>query len=131
MALQNDKQDGVATRSPLAKIRLDLLPVGPLVEVGRVFTFGAGHYGDRNWEYGFAWSRCYGAIVRHLWKWFLGEDCDDESGCNHLAHAVANALFLLEYSRTHTEFDDRPKSSEQTIHSLFKSIVTEHDKKEQ
>lgn len=124
---QIDKSDGVAERSPLSKIRLDLLPLAPLVEVGHVFTFGAQRYGDRNWEFGFSWMRCYGAALRHLWKWATGEDFDDESGCHHLAHAIVNCMFLLEYYRTRKEFDDRPKYDEETIKDLFKPIKRKTD----
>ena len=92
-----------------SKLRTDLLPVQPLLDVAAVLTFGADKYGDRNWEQGIAWSRCYGAALRHLLAWQSGATKDDESGLNHLAHAACSLLFLLEYSRTHNELDDRPK----------------------
>lgn len=104
-----DKVDGVAVRSSLQKVRFDLLPIAPLVEVAKVFAFGAAQYGDRNWEEGFSWSRCIGAIWRHLMKWCVGEDYDDESKLNHLAHVVANCFFLLQYAITNTGTDDRQK----------------------
>jgi hypothetical protein len=125
---QVDKQDGRAARSPLSKVRLDLIPVGPLVEVGRVFTFGALRYGDRNWEFGFSWMRCYGSILRHLWKWAMGATNDEESGCNHLAHVVANCLFLLEYAVTHREFDDRPINTGLDVLQYFQPIKNINDK---
>jgi len=92
-----------------AKNRTDLLPTRPLLDVADVLTFGAGKYGDRNWEAGIDWGRCYGAALRHLFAWQAGETLDPESGLNHLAHAACSLLFLLEYSRTHNELDDRPK----------------------
>ena len=90
------------------KIRTDLLPVRPLLDVARVLTFGARKYADRNWEKGIQWSRCYGAALRHLFAWFMGESKDPETGLSHLAHASCCIQFLQEFELTHPELDDRP-----------------------
>lgn len=94
------------------KVRLDLLPADPIIDVGKVLTYGAKKYSERNWERGLAWSRCYGATLRHLLAWHKGETNDPETGLNHLAHAACEILFLLEFSRTHPELDDRPNTPE-------------------
>jgi len=47
--------------------------------------------------------------LRHLTAWWAGEDLDPESGLHHLAHAACCLMFLLEYTQTHTELDDRPR----------------------
>jgi hypothetical protein len=124
-----DKKDGIAIRSPLQKVRFDLLPIAPLVEVAKVFTFGAYNYGDRNWEEGFSWSRCIGSIWRHFTKWLLGEDRDDESGLHHLAHVIANCLFLMQYTITGRGTDDRQKASAKFTHELFQPVNAEIKKK--
>ena len=98
-----------ASKADLEKIRLELLPVRPLLDVGKVLTFGAKKYEARNWEKGFAWSRPYAAALRHLFAWWAGETYDKETGLNHLAHALCEIMFLLEFSYTHVEMDDRPK----------------------
>jgi hypothetical protein len=64
--------------------------------------------GERNWEQGFQWSRTYAALQRHLMAWWAGENTDDESGQSHLAHAMCNLMFLMEFENTHGERDDRP-----------------------
>lgn len=98
------------------KIRMDLLPVLPLLEVGRVYTMGAKKYADRNWEKGIAYSRIYGAMMRHLLAFWSGEDTheviegDSSTECHHLASVVFGALALMEFERTHAELDDRPSS---------------------
>ena len=92
------------------KVRLDLLPADPIIDIGKVLTYGARKYNPENWRKGLAWSRCYGAALRHLLAWHKGETNDPETGLNHLAHAACEILFLLEFSRTHPELDDRPKS---------------------
>ena len=125
-----DKADGIATRSPLQKLRFDLIPIAPLTEVVKVFTFGAYLYGDRNWEEGFSWSRCIGSIWRHFTKWLLGEDLDDESKLHHLAHVIANCLFLLQYTFTGKGIDDRQKASVEFIIQRFQPVnVTIPEKK--
>lgn len=90
-----------------AKVRLELLPLDALVEVGRVLTYGATKYGARNWEKGMAWGRLLGAAFRHLFAWARGEDNDPETGFSHLAHASCCVLFLLSYGLRGVGADDR------------------------
>lgn len=85
------------TKFDAGKNRLDLLPFDALGEVGRVLTFGANKYDDRNWEKGMSWGRCLGAGLRHVFAWARGERKDPETGLNHLAHAICCFLFLLAY----------------------------------
>ncbi|MFA7286948.1 MAG: dATP/dGTP diphosphohydrolase domain-containing protein [Patescibacteria group bacterium] len=123
-----DKQDGIAIRSTLQKVRLDLLPTAPLAMVARVFTFGAYNYGDQNWRGGFAWSRCIGAAKRHIMKWEMGQDADEESNLNHLAHAVANLLFLLEFQLLGLGTDDRVKYDPKLIVELLASFPVDDNR---
>lgn len=92
------------------KLPWHLLPwdaVGGIVEVLR---FGAGKYGERNWETGIAYSRCYSALIRHLTAWWEKEPRDEETGLSHLKHAGCCLLFLLAYEvRGMTQYDDRPQ----------------------
>lgn len=110
-ATKNDELDN--------KLRFDLIPVLPMVEIAKVFTGGAKKYGDRNWEKGLYWMRCIGAVMRHISMWLLGETFDRESGINHLAHAATNLLFLLEYQQTHPELDNRSKKQNLNIQQCF------------
>lgn len=90
------------------KLRMDLLPMDSLRDVAAVYTFGARKYEDENWRKGISWKRIYGAVLRHLSLWFLGQDVDEESQLPHLAHATWGLFTLLNYARTHKELDDRP-----------------------
>ena len=92
------------------KVRTDLVPVRPVLDVAAVLTYGAAKYDDRNWETGIMWGRLYGAALRHLFAWWGGEDMDPESGLPHLAHATCCLMFLMEYRHTMpaTVWDDRP-----------------------
>ena len=80
-----------------------------MLEVADVLRFGAAKYSDANWRKGRLWSKDLGAALRHIFLWMSGEDRDPESGCNHLAHAVCDLLFLLEFQRFSIGTDDRPK----------------------
>ena len=93
-----------------AKVRVDLLSVPALLGTSAVLTHGAVKYAARNWEKGIAFSRCYGAVLRHLWAWWQGEEIDQDSGLPHLDCAACEVMFLQQY-RTNTKyvsFDDRP-----------------------
>jgi hypothetical protein len=97
------------------KARFDLIPPGPLEALADIYTYGAGKYEDRNWEKGIKWGRVFGAIMRHLWAFWRGEDVDEESGRSHLAHAAWGCFALLEYSKTQKSFDDRPGRKDEDI----------------
>lgn len=92
-----------------SKLRYDLLAPEALAGIVEVLTLGAAKYGDRNWERGLAYHRVFGAIMRHLWAWWRGENLDSESGKSHLDHAATELHFLSTYDkRGMTGFDDRP-----------------------
>lgn len=88
--------------------RFDLLPAGPLTAVATHYGIGATKYEDRNWERGYEWSKSFGALMRHAWAFWGGEDLDPETGSPHLAAVVFHALAMLEWASTHPEMDDRP-----------------------
>lgn len=101
------KKDGEGLRYNEGKLRMDLLPVSALEEVAKVFTFGASKYDQDNWRRGMSWRKVMASKDRH-WKEFKKRnDFDAESGLLHLAHDVANGLFLLEYYRIYPKGDDR------------------------
>ena len=91
------------------KPKLALLPAISVVEVGKVFTFGANKYGENNWRGGFKWTRLISACLRHVFAFLRGEDLDEESGLSHIAHAAACLLMLLELYYTRKDLDDRHK----------------------
>ncbi len=90
------------------KPRYDLLPPEVLEQIVEVFTEGAKKYGDYNWTQGIEYGRVFAAAQRHQWAFWSGEDVDDESQQHHLAHAIVNLMFLLEYeTRDMNYLDDR------------------------
>ena len=85
---KNDRLDG--------KLRWELLPLGTIEEVVRIFTFGADKYGPNTWqglENGY--ERYKAALLRHLVSYEKGETHDPESGIHALAHMAWNAIAML------------------------------------
>lgn len=95
------------------KSRMDLIPPEVVFAMGGILGYGANKYADRNWEQGIGYGRVFGALMRHLWAWWRGENNDPESGLSHLHHALACLTFLITYdARKMTELDDRPMHDE-------------------
>lgn len=92
------------------KLRWDLLPMGALEEVAKVYSFGAAKYDSWNWRKGLTFSRCFAALMRHLYAWWWrGETIDQESGCHHLASVAFYVLNFLCYEQDgRQDLDDRP-----------------------
>lgn len=91
------------------KLPFHLLPPELLEGISAVLQFGAVKYSERNWELGMAWSRPFGALMRHMWAWWRGEDVDPETGMSHLWHAGCCIAFLIAYEQRKVGKDDRPK----------------------
>ena len=94
----------------------ELLPYDALEGAVKILTFGATKYGNRNWEKGISYGRLFGALMRHLWTWWMCKvrketGLDAESGQSHLDHALCELLFLIAHDKRNMEkFDDRPMS---------------------
>jgi hypothetical protein len=111
---------GGGTKHDGDKTRMDLVPVGALREWAEVLTFGAKKYEPYNWAKGIVFSRCYAAMLRHMIAWWNQEDDDPETKLSHLAHAMCNIGFLLEYTLQYEEykgFDDRPRKGGPNVES--------------
>lgn len=89
------------------KPAVDLMPMKPLLAVGRVLGFGAQKYKPHNWRLGLSWSQTLGSALRHIMAFADGEDIDPESGECHIDNAICQLLFLSEYYHTDTGQDDR------------------------
>lgn len=87
--------------------RYDLIPVGALAQVARLYGAGARKYQDHNWAKGYEWSKSYAAMQRHANAFWGGEDIDEEMGLPHLASVVFHALTLLTFMEEQRDYDDR------------------------
>ncbi len=92
------------------KARFDLMSPAVLMELGEVFEMGARKYADRNWEKGMKWGRIFAALMRHAWKFWMGQRHDAEDGQHHLASVLWCAMTLMHYDleyETYGKYDDR------------------------
>ena len=101
--------EGFAPKFDATKVRVDLLPIEPLMQVANVFGFGAKKYFANSYRQGetVVWSRTYGSIMRHMMAFWSGEDLDQESGLPHLAHAGTQLFILMEHTANNQAKDDR------------------------
>lgn len=94
----------------------DLIPVGPLWELAKVYGKGAEKYSERNWEKGYEFSKSYAALMRHANLFWNRENYDNETGVHHMASVAFHALALIHYSinQQYQQFDNRPEKSQLT-----------------
>lgn len=101
------KDTGDYMRLDYGKPRVDLIPSIPLLELGKLCSYGAAKYSDHRWREGMPFSRVLGALFRHYLKYSAGERLDPETGLSHMTAVAWNALALVEYEHSHPEMDDR------------------------
>ena len=89
------------------KPRVDLVDPNFIVGMGRVLAAGAEKYAAGNWRLGAAYSDRYASAQRHLLAWASGEDCDPETGENHLHHAATCLQILAYWQLSGRGTDDR------------------------
>lgn len=82
------------------KLRWDLLPLGDIEDIVKVYTAGAKKYGDNNWQYlENGYDRYKAAMFRHLVEYERGNIIDPDTNCAHLAQVAWNAIALLHLSK--------------------------------
>lgn len=88
LASENKVSSNTGTKYDAGKLRLDLIHPEVIEALGKVYTYGATKYGDRNWENGLDEDRLIAASRRHQLAYAKGEQLDQESGLPHLAQAA-------------------------------------------
>jgi hypothetical protein len=78
-----------------------------ILDLADLMTVSAKKYGKFNWAHGQYYSTPYDSCMRHLLKFQLGQDIDEESGKSHLIHAAANLMILYCSQLRKPELDDR------------------------
>ena len=91
------------------KPKFSLIPQLALKEVAEVFSYGANKYEKYNFSNGQDATVYTDAALRHIHKYLLNYDVDDESKLYHLAHACSNLMMLLDNDINNTTVDDRNK----------------------
>lgn len=77
------------------KAKLRYIPYKALVEIAKVREFGVMKYKDDT-----CWRQVdhmdfVEASARHVFKYMSGEKLDDESGLNHLSHALTSLVLAI------------------------------------
>jgi hypothetical protein len=103
------KEKGGGLRYNNGKVRFDLISPFAEEQLAKVLTLGAEKYAPRNWESGMKWTTVLQSLLRHVHAFKKGEDYDSETGLLHMAHAMCNIMFLLEYHKIYPQGDDRVK----------------------
>ena len=109
------------------KPAMQYVPGEAMEAMGQAFSYGARKYSPNNYkETGLEISRCIGAALRHIYKFNDGIDSDQESGLNHLGHAMAAIAMAIYMQKNHPEKDDRFKKPAEsgTQHTDSTGLVT-------
>lgn len=83
------------------KLLWNLLPWKATEETVEVLTFGAKKYAPNNWRNAEDTQRFLAAAMRHIAAFAMGQKRDPETGIHHLAHAICNMMFIIEWENDH------------------------------
>lgn len=102
------------------KLALSFVPASSLALINQALENGAAKYGTKNWLDTKIPARTYiDAAARHTALWFEGgQDCAEDSGIHHLAHAAASYIILLDAMLNGQLIDDRPTATKSVIDLL-------------
>ncbi|WP_394615913.1 dATP/dGTP diphosphohydrolase domain-containing protein [Lentzea sp. JNUCC 0626] len=87
-----------------------------LLVLAEVSGWGATKYSAHNFLRGYLWSLSFDAAMRHLLKFWGGEELDPESGLPHLGHAAWHCLAMISFLERGIGTDDRFDSSAKVAH---------------
>lgn len=91
------------------KLPLELVPDIMMVEAATAFFEGAQKYGRYNWRIaGVRASIYFSALLRHVFKWWNGENTDKVTHVKHLSNALACIGIILDAELHGMLTDDRP-----------------------
>jgi hypothetical protein len=100
--------------NPKDAIAMDKMPLHLVSGVVAAYQAIAHYLGNVKygaWNYVACGARAsiyFAAALRHLWRWYWGEENDPVDGTPHLANALACINILIETSERGIMLDDRP-----------------------
>lgn len=105
---ETNPKDAVGSSKP----PLSTIPCTVLFEVGAAMLEGACKYRRHNYRIaGVRASIYYDAVMRHMMRYWEGEDIDPDSGIPHIVKAIAGLIVLRDAQMQGMLTDDRPPSS--------------------
>lgn len=91
------------------KAPLHLVPPALTIGAAEAMADGADKYGAYNFrDSGIAASVYMGAILRHLYEWWDGDDFTSDSNIHHMKSIAADVGLVLDAMAKGTFVDDRP-----------------------
>lgn len=91
---QNLAEDGTV------KPAVEEIPSEILLDLGTIFGFGAEKYYSGKWiKEPTSIKKRIGSALRHVYKYRSGTKLDDESGLNHLDHAIVQLMMASYYDK--------------------------------
>jgi hypothetical protein len=100
----NPKDSIGSTKPPLSTISCPVL-----FEIGTAMLEGACKYRRHNYRIaGVRTSVYYDAAMRHLMRFWEGENLDPDSGVSHITKAIASLIVLRDSQMIGNVVDDRP-----------------------
>lgn len=113
-------KDAAAT----SRIDLSLFPMSAIAYGALGMTEGDLKYGGYNYRLmGVLASVYVAAQMRHVGKWFQGEECDPRTKVPHLANAIACNAILIDAVEQGNLNDDRPPRQSVKIYDDMEEIV--------
>lgn len=102
---ETNPKDAVGSK----KVTFSTVPSTVIAEVAVGMTEGARKYARHNWRVaGVRGSIYYDATLRHLFKWWEGEDLDPDSGLSHITKAITSLVVMRDAMINGKFTDDRP-----------------------
>lgn len=88
---------------------LHMLPLPAIIQWALAHAEGGSKYGLWNWcAAGVRASIYVAAMIRHILKWFFGQECDPKTKVHHLGYVMACAAILIDAQWRGKLSDDRP-----------------------
>jgi hypothetical protein len=98
------------------KLDIGLVPQTGIVIEALAFTEGGLKYGAHNYRaIGVRSSIYHAAALRHIFKWWNGEECDKKTGIPHLGSARACLNVILDAEMIGKLTDDRPPANPRLV----------------
>ncbi len=90
------------------KAPISLFPVTAILQGAMALFLGKTKYGRCNWRAAPVYASVYfEALLRHGYKWWEGEEIDDEDGTTHLGNCLACLAIIIDAKICGTLIDDR------------------------
>ena len=110
----------------MTKPPMSAVPPVALIHLGQAMKDGRIKYGPMNWrETEVSSSVYYDALMRHVLAWWDGQDFAEDSGCHHLAHAMACCAIILDAAASKSLKDDRPPKGH--VADLIKALTIQKE----